>query len=299
MWLLKLTITRAIYIVFVWHLMAAHFSHAAVKEMVWIGYETQQLDSDSDILDHQIRHLFRQYLRDIRIRVESANTLRTERLLQTRPNVCVSGMSITNKRKSFSHVSKLPSSFYSAAKLYIKTDKVKQLDIVDGVVSLQDTLQNTDIVFGYNEGRSFGQELDDLFAANSNTLRPFWDDTRQDHLLNMLINGRIDAFIEYDGVVNNYYDVSTPKSALLSYEIAESKGFSPFYFMCSRTPQGLEFINEIDDLVNKLSKTSEWLTMQVMASGLRKEQVTAFITTYNQLYSTTFKSEDVEYIKQR
>lgn len=265
-----------------------------IKEMIWVGYDSQERDEESAILDHQIRYALSLRLNNIRIRTEAANTPRTEKLLKEKTNVCVSGMHNTRERQTFSYASTLPSSVFEAVNLYLRKSAHSGLLTNTRRISLQELLHIPELVFGVNKGRSYGQALDVLIAEHGKNLRVFPGDNNQSQLLNMALKKRIDVFLEYPAVVNNYYDVTAANSSLMQFAIEESQGFTPFYFLCSKSPIGKQFIAQIDDVVQELAAKPAWLRMQLTAGDISPDDGADFIAMYNQLYGTDFAIEELK-----
>lgn len=149
------------------------------------------------------------------------------------------------------------------------------------------------LVFGLNDGRSYGQDLDELLIGHGRNLQIFSGDSVQNQLLEMALKNRIDVFLEYEGVVNNYYDVTAVDSKLAKFDIEEAQGFTPFYLLCSRTEQGKKFIEEIDQLLEKLSREPFWLKMQLTAADIKESKRAQFVAAYNRFYKTTFSEKSV------
>lgn len=259
--------------------------------MIWLAESSPGFEK-SIRMDEQTRDLILEGLDGVEFQVEPTNPQRGLKRLQQEPNICVGDKIYNVERQRYSLASALPQVVVPGLRLYLREELAIQIGLnteTSPEFSLSQLLQKApEIQLGTMQGRSYGNELDQILEASRWQPR-IWQRSGTDMgsgLVAMLMTGRVDGIFEYPNVFKLYSQQFTEKPAIAHIRLKETPAFITGYILCSRSEAGKQAIDAISKSIEHLSRSREYLDihLQWFDADMHKE----LADYYNQVYGTEF-----------
>lgn len=118
------------------------------------------------------------------------------------------------------------------------------------VVSLKSLVDNKDLKFGVEEGRSYGEKIDGIISKSESLFERSAAESQG--IITMILNGRIDYIVEYPANVAYYFRDSPEKlKQLSSIAIEESNEPLIGHYVFTKTEFGKEFIERLNEILRR------------------------------------------------
>lgn len=203
-------------------------------------------------------------------------------------NVCAMAVKKTPEREKYLYFS-IPAEISLPHRIYFRQEDNLQLEscLIDGFLSLDSLLKHfPNLKLGIESGRSYGSEKDKIINRylenGAGIYQRKGTDSRR--MIEMLLSKRVDFIIEYPraiGFIYQYTHDSLP--ALQSFPIKEGYKVDPAYCACSKTEQGKEVINTINEaLVKEIPKDRYRLRAK---AWLDEQDFSQYKSAYNAIFN--------------
>ncbi|MDF2178152.1 transporter substrate-binding domain-containing protein [Aliiglaciecola sp. CAU 1673] len=195
----------------------------------------------------------------IRVKHISANTNRIFSMLEQETSACAGNFLKTSLREEAFPSTTHPQTIFLGLRLYVRADNA--LDLAQPVVLEEFLASMPNKQFGVVGGRSYGDKFDAIFS-DAQWNEKLWIRNAEDMaagLVDMLIQGRVSAILEYPSVVAHYKNQFSSDVPLLSYSLHQSPLFSLGYIYCSPTPQGRALVAAFDKAIEAASRQESYL----------------------------------------
>ncbi|MEW9797379.1 hypothetical protein [Alteromonas sp. CYL-A6] len=268
--------------------------------MIWLSEGNPEADK-AITLDEALRDLIISGIDDIHFEIQKTNAQRAMLQLKTSPNVCVSDKIYSPARQAFSLASDLPQVVVPGLRLYLsqaQSDDVRRFLADQSAPSLHDIMSRfTTLNIALVKGRSYGSELDTLFSRSEWQDR-IWRRSSADMgsgVVSMMVNGRVDATVEYPVVVSHYLEKQGMSSPFLSLSVKETPDYVTGYVLCSRSAEGQRAIQRISARIAALSKTTAYLQPHLhWFDSTLHQDITRY---YNTVYGTDLGQQKEQKIR--
>jgi len=223
------------------------------QNVVWNSVEfPPSLITKGDLKDKgfsdKSRTLIIQNISQYKHDVKYVNSARAINNLKTKKNYCFVGLNKNEKREEFIYFSK-PFMYSLPNEVVILQENLhKYNEFIDenGLINLDQLLQNQSFQLAYTKDRSYSKEIDktiNKYKKNKNIVyRPASDLTTG--FLKMLEAKRADYIIEYPVMVSY-----NSNKDFFSIPIKGSDDTFPVYVGCSKSEIGKNLINEINKVI--------------------------------------------------
>ncbi len=212
------------------------------------------------------------------------NWSRIYKTMQSGEPLCNISAYKTKERETFAYFSRANNLILPHAVIIRKSDWVKLGSPKS--YDLNKLLLNNNWVGQVESLRSYGLEIDKLIKQNTSNIS--FSTAQANRLIKMLINNRIDYFIEYPLIVDYVYqqEFSQPSDEELVYlKINEAPQYLLGYTACTKSPWGKKVIESVDIAIEKLISTPGY------QSALSAWLSNASQAEYQQLYQQTLISK--------
>lgn len=197
--------------------------------------------------------------------------------LKNRSNVCFTDLIKTEQRlKHF--ISSRPVSLYLGLQLFSTTKLNYQSPL-----SIRDILEKQpDMLLGSVNGRSYGEELDNLFnSVKFKNIVPVPSDLET--IFKQLSFGRFDMLIEYPSEKERFWKKETGKT-LYQYELSEANSYILGHLMCTKSRLNERFLRDFDNYLEKLYGSAVFFDTQYRKITMSEKE--RFIGFFNKEFKT-------------
>lgn len=268
-----------------------------VTEPLWITDIPQAKspkDAPSFSLENQLFTYLNTHFIDVPFKIIQANNRRAQSFLEGHLAACTGNKLKTQERLQRFPMSDLPQSVFLGQRLFssgaLSHQAVKQSLNPQGRVQLSQLLQQyPDLIFGVEDGRSYGDKVDSIIKhAEQN--RPIYrrhDGGTSRGTVQMLLAERIHLLIEYPDVLQHYQRNSAQLDAsVASYSITELDRYHAGFMMCSASVEGEQLMQKLNLAIRQASQQREYLQLHL---NWYNEDVHAELTqAYNEVFGTQF-----------
>ncbi|MBF0390037.1 MAG: transporter substrate-binding domain-containing protein [Desulfamplus sp.] len=188
----------------------------------------------------------------------NSNLERILESLKTQDKFCCSAIAKNPEREEFAYFS-IPAAIVPPIHIFIRKDDHAAFGGAD-VVSLDKTLEKTNLKFGYPSARSFGSEIDAIIKAHANAphLSETYSSDIVDQQIELLINRRIDY------TIGGYFALKIAAKKLgvqdeiLPIRISEKEEYLALYFVCPKNGWGRAMVEKINAILKKELPTKRY-----------------------------------------
>lgn len=184
-----------------------------------------------------------------------------ERILQTLKNKglsCSSFISKNAEREKFLYYS-IPAAIVPPIYIFIRKDDYAAFGNTN-VISLENTLKNSKLKFGYPSFRSFGQTIDSIIKdhAKEAHIFPIYSSEIIKQQIILLKDKRIDYTIGGYFEINLAAAQQGTKSEIMPLKIEEKHDYLVLYIVCPKNEWGKMMIDKINEILRKEIPTQRY-----------------------------------------
>ncbi|MBN1546718.1 MAG: TIGR02285 family protein [Syntrophaceae bacterium] len=221
---------------------------------------------------------FAKALKDCRHSYESGNYDRILRMIRKKENACCIPMYITPEREKFI-VFSVPYQIVMSNALIVSDSGRKKLEPFigpDGKVMLEDVVANG-LRIGVAKGRIYRGIIDQIIEKHKNSpgiVEHPGPQQMVDSLIEMMIEGRIDALIAYPWEAQ--YVAKVKRVKVYSLPIAGMDDYGLTSVGCSKTKEGEEIIRRLNKIILEHRTTPEFMDFAehwLDSAGLERHRV--------------------------
>lgn len=243
----------------------AEKAYVAKRELVWAFATTHKSlppPKNANILgeSHPLFKFYQEELKDYKQTIMAATLTRIEMELRDKKKLmCYPGSSEFSRRREFTY---LTSQYIQPAPQLVVTKKIGQrlLKKYTGKVSLKEIMNDKSLKGSLAEGRSYGEEIDQLLKDNGQNIKRQVYNTFIQTVIPQIKISRIDYTLEYPFVVNSMEaEDKNKKIPLMTIPLSDVKEYVTQYIACTKSPEGLEVIKRLDRAIREnVSKEIFW-----------------------------------------
>ncbi|MBD1582177.1 ABC transporter substrate-binding protein [Pseudoalteromonas sp. S16_S37] len=171
-----------------------------------------------------------------------ASRIREWRELDSHPTTCLYNKAKTLTREKQALYSKYPFTAFPANRLIVNSP----LDLPQSL-SIDDLITKHGLQLGVAKGRSYGEEIDRMLAAYKDRVFVNEGANSAARLRKMLLQGKLDAIIEYAPVFNYDHPHESRKQGITFHKISGAPVATFGYFVCANSEfgkQAITFFNQ-------------------------------------------------------
>ncbi|CAH9062068.1 hypothetical protein PSECIP111951_02617 [Pseudoalteromonas holothuriae] len=208
----------------------------------------------------------------------AASRIREWRELDSHPSTCLYNKAKTPQRERQAIYGKYPLMAFPANRL-----------IINGGLSLPQTISIEDVISKYGlqlgiaKGRSYGEGVDNILAQKKHHIFSNEGANSSIRLRKMLLQGKVDAIIEYAPVFQNEYPSESQSGEITFHKIAGAKEVTFGYIVCADSEIGHQAIKLFDDamrdpkLQSDIVKSHEGLFFEQESAIIRQALLDEFL----------------------
>lgn len=174
---------------------------------------------------------------------------------------CNVAMAKNPEREKFAYFS-IPVAIVPPIHIFIRKDDHAIFGGSD-IVSLENSLKNTKLKFGYPASRSFGKEIDAIIKshANESHVSASYSSEAADQPINLLINKRIDYTIGGYFALKIAAKKQGIEDKILPLKISEKKDYLVLYVVAPKNDWGKTMIDKINTILKKEIPTQRYFDL--------------------------------------
>ncbi len=188
----------------------------------------------------------------------SSNVERILDNLKTDSLFCSSSLSKNPEREKFAYYS-IPAAIVPPIHIFIRKDDHSVFKGLD-ILSLEKTLKDSKLKFGYPSGRSFGPKIDSIIKVHSKDphLSATYSSEVSDQQINLLIGNRIDYTIGGYFALKFAAKKRGVEDKILALKVEESQNYLMLYVVCPKNDWGKAMIDKINTILRKEIPTQRY-----------------------------------------
>jgi uncharacterized protein (TIGR02285 family) len=208
----------------------------------------------------------------------TASHRRAWRILTARPNVCIYNKVKNVQRERLAIFTKYPLVIFPPNRLIIFDSPNLSYN-----VSLTKLVKEQNLKIGVLDGRSYGKSLDEEIAELQSYLVILPGYLSAKRLRHMLVQGKLDAIIEYAAIFLGDPDLGIPNERVSFHQLDTATEFIPGYIACSKSEIGAYVVNLFDEALHKGKSIKKLIEMNKKEFPLTEHE--AIEQTFNKLHS--------------
>ncbi len=171
---------------------------------------------------------------------------------------CNAGQLVPEKLKPFVYMSK-PVDKIMPNHIITTKENAKKMEIVNDEITLDNLLDNKNLVLAYVKSRPFGGTVNKVVDNKLNQTNILEFAYRMlPKLPALLDHRRIDYFFDYPFMIKYYKKANKIKSDFVSIRIKENNIFYNYNVICNRTPVGKDIISKINETLKNKKTNSRF-----------------------------------------
>lgn len=232
-------------------------------ELIWAfaTSSTTMQPSGLNIVDenHNLFKLFKKELHQYDHKVLKGTLPRIEKELKNQKNVCYPGSTEFTRRKKFTYLTPM---YVQPSPQLVVTEVLGQrlLNENQNGLTLKNIMEDKKLRGSLAEGRSYGETIDHILNSKQGNIKRRVYNTFIQTVVDQIKIGRVDYTIEYAFVVQALQNQSNEnKIRLMTIPLKDVGPYVTQYTACSKTPEGLNIIEKLDEVIRKnINKPEYW-----------------------------------------
>ncbi|MBF0205121.1 MAG: transporter substrate-binding domain-containing protein [Desulfamplus sp.] len=174
---------------------------------------------------------------------------------------CNVAMAKNPEREKFAYFS-IPAAIVPPIHIFIRKDDHAIFGGAD-IVSLENSLKNTKLKFGYPASRSFGKEIDAIIKTyvNEPNVSASYSSAAADQPMNLLINKRIDYTIGGYFALKIAAKKQGIEDKILPLKVSENQDYLVLYVVAPKNDWGKTIIDKINTILKKEIPTQQYFDL--------------------------------------